>query len=60
MEEKYKIKISVNNSLEIMDAIGQRLNLKRSQEIDYELVSLRIYNDFISGAIKGVTLDICQ
>ena len=60
LEEKYKIKISVNNSLEIMDAIGQRNNLKRFQEIDYELVSLRIYNDFISGAIKGVTLDICQ
>lgn len=57
LEEKYKIEVSVNIE-EIFEEIAKKFNyFSKDGEIDYEKVSQRVYNDMVSGAIKGVTFD---
>lgn len=57
LEEKYKIEVS-DNIEEIFEEIAKKFNyFSKDGEIDYEKVSQRVYNDMVSGAIKGVTFD---
>ena len=56
LEEKYGI-IS-NDVMEIYEAIGKKIGAIKNNEIDYDKVSLKVYNDIISGSIKGVTFDL--
>ena len=56
-EEKYKIKIEDDVS-EIFAKLAKKFNFfDKDGEIDYEKVSNRVYNDLVSGALKGVTFD---
>lgn len=57
LEEKYKIEVS-NNIEEIFAEIAKKFNyFSKDGEFDYEKVSEKVYNDIVSGAIKGVTFD---
>lgn len=57
LEEKYKIEVS-DNIEEIFAEIAKKFNyFSKDGEIDYEKVSEKVYNDIVSGAIKGVTFD---
>ncbi|NMA50289.1 MAG: ribosome biogenesis GTPase YlqF [Mollicutes bacterium] len=54
--EDYKVK--GNNSLEIYEALAKKWGFIKNNEIDNNKVNDRIFHDFVSGKIKGVTLDI--
>ena len=54
--EKYKIDISPD-IYEIFMAIAKKIGAYYNGEVDYEKVSQKVYNDIVSGAIKGVTFD---
>lgn len=57
LEDKYKIEVS-NNIEEIFAEIAKKFKFfSKDGEIDYEKVSEKVYNDIVSGAIKGVTFD---
>ena len=56
LKEKYGI---INNDvMNMYDVIAKKINAYKNNEVDYEKVSLKVYNDVISGNIKGVTFDI--
>ncbi len=56
-EERYKIKIS-DNPNEIFALLAEKFNFfDKDGEIDYEKVSNKVYNDLVSGMLKGVTFD---
>ena len=38
-------------------AIAKKIGAYYNGEVDYEKVSQKVYNDIVSGAIKGVTFD---
>ena len=42
----------------IIEGISYRYNLYTNGEIDYEKASFKLYNDLVSGKIKGVTFDV--
>ncbi len=47
-----------NNDVEYMyEVIAKKIGAYKNNEVDYEKVSMKVYNDLISGKIKGVTLD---
>lgn len=50
----------INNDdvMEMYEVIAKRIGAFRNGEADYERVSLKLYNDIISGTIKGVTFDV--
>ena len=50
--------INSDDVMEMYEVIGKRIGAFRNGEADYERVSLKLYNDIISGTIKGVTFDI--
>jgi len=56
LEEKYGI-IS-NDVMEMYEKIAKKIGAFKSGEADYDKVSLKVYNDVVSGTIKGVTYDI--
>ena len=57
--ERYNINIVDNDSsIEIIDKIAYKMGAIKNNEINYDLVCNRIYNDVISGKISGVTFDI--
>ena len=56
LEEKYKIKVE-KDPMEIFKQIAKKMNAYKDNEIDYETICERLYNDIISGKIKGVTFD---
>lgn len=56
LEEKYKIKVK-KDPMEIFKQIAKKMNAYKDNEIDYEKVCEKLYNDIISGKIKGVTFD---
>ena len=56
LEEKYKIKVE-KDPMEIFKQIAKKMNAYKDNEIDYEKVCEKLYNDIISGKIKGVTFD---
>ena len=53
---RYNIDVS-NDPQEIFAAIAKKIGAYQNAEVDYEKVSLRIYNDINNGSIKGVTFD---
>ena len=58
LEEKYNIQVQ-KDPQEIFFALAEKFNyFEKDGEIDYEKVSQKIYNDVVSGAIKGVTFDL--
>lgn len=52
----YKVSIQ-DDILDIMAEIAMRMGAIKNSEFDIEKVSLRLYNDVVSGKIKGVTFD---
>ena len=48
------------NNLEIMEKLAFKWHYNKNNEIDYNLVSEKIYNDLVSGKVKNITLDICK
>ena len=56
LEERYKIEVSKDPN-EVFASIAKKIGTMSNGETDYEKVSLRLYNDVVSGKIKGVTFD---
>lgn len=57
LEEKYNIKINSGND-DIFTLLANKFNFfEKNGEIDYEKVSIKVYNDLVGANIKGVTLD---
>jgi len=56
IQEKYGIKN--NDVMEMYETIAKKIGAFKNGEVDYDKVSLKVYNDVISGNIKGVTYDI--
>lgn len=57
LEEKYNIEIS-DDPNEIFTSLAKKFNyFEKDGEIDYEKLSNKVYNDLVSGALKGVTFD---
>lgn len=49
--------IEGNDVIEIFDKLSLKWGFTKNNETDFTKVSERIYNDFIGGKIKGITLD---
>ena len=58
LEARYKVIITDPDPVTIMECIGKKIGAYSRGEVDFEKVSIRIYNDVISGTIKGVTFDL--
>ena len=56
IKEKYGI--TNNDVMEMYEVIAKKINAYKNNEVIYEKVSLKVYNDVISGNVKGVTFDI--
>ena len=57
LEEKYNIEIS-DDPNEVFTSLAKKFNyFEKDGEIDYEKISNKVYNDLVSGALKGVTFD---
>jgi len=56
LEEKYGI--TNNDVMDMYEVIAKKIGAFKNGEADYERVSLKVYNDIVSGSIKGVTFDI--
>ncbi len=57
LENKYKIEIS-DDPNDIFALLAEKFNFfEKDGEIDYEKVSTKVYNDLVSGSLKGVTFD---
>ncbi|MBE6156840.1 MAG: ribosome biogenesis GTPase YlqF [Firmicutes bacterium] len=50
--------ITNNDVMEMYEVIAKKIGAFKNGEADYERVSLKVYNDVVSGVIKGVTFDI--
>lgn len=58
LKERYDIEISVDLS-ETFELLAEKLKaFSKDGEVDYEKVSLLVYNDIVGGFIKGVTFDL--
>lgn len=56
IQEKYGI--IENDVMEMYETIAKKINAYKNNEVLYDKVSLKVYNDITSGNIKGVTFDI--
>ncbi len=56
LEERYGV--TQKEVLEIYAEIAKKIGAFQNNEIDYEKVSNRVYNDLISGNIRNITLDV--
>jgi len=56
LKEKYGI--TNNDVMDMYEVIAKKIGAFKNGEADYEKVSLKVYNDVVSGTIKGVTYDI--
>ncbi len=56
LEERYKIEVSKDPN-EVFLEIAKKIGAYKNDEVDYEKVSIKIYNDVVCGRIKGVTFD---
>lgn len=57
LKNKYKIEIS-DDPNDIFALLAEKFNFfEKDGEIDYEKVSTKVYNDLVSGSLKGVTFD---
>ena len=59
LEKKYHVK-NIDDVIDIMSSIAVSMGAIKNDEVDFEKVSQRIYNDLVSGLVKGVTLDQWQ
>ena len=50
--------ISDNDVMSMYETIGKRIGAFKNNEVDYDKVSKKVYNDIVSEKIKGVTFDI--
>ena len=57
LKEKYNIEVS-EDVYEIYYNLAKKFNFWEKDEINYEKVSQKVYNDLVSGVLKGVTFDI--
>ena len=55
-----KYGVSGNDAFEVIEALAKKWGFVKSGEIDYNKTCDRIYNDFISGKVLNITLDICK
>lgn len=55
LKELYNIE--TNNVMEMYEIIAKKIGAFKNNEIIYEKVSEKVYNDVVSGKIKGVTWD---
>ena len=53
-----KYGITSNDVMEMYEVIAKRIGAIKNNEVLYDKVSEKVYNDLIGGNIKGVTLDI--
>jgi len=53
-------KCDTDDILEMYEIIGKSIGAFKNNEVDYERVSLKVYNDVVSGKLRGVTFDICK
>jgi len=49
--------ITNNDVMDMYEVIAKKIGAYKNGESDYEKVSQKVYNDIISGTIKGVTFD---
>ncbi len=56
LEERYKIEVSKDPN-EIFLEIAKKIGAYKNEEIDYEKVCIKVYNDVVNGSIRGVTFD---
>lgn len=56
LEMRYNIEVS-KDPTEVFEKIAKKIGAYKDGEVDYERVSLTVYNDVVSGKIKGVTFD---
>lgn len=56
LKEKYGI--TNNDVMEMYEVIAKKIGAFKNGEADYDKVSLKVYNDVVSGNITGVTYDI--
>ena len=57
LQEKYGISDTCD-VMEMYEIIAKKIGCFKNGEADYERVSNKVYNDIVSGNIKGVTFDI--
>ena len=57
LQEKYGISDTCD-VMEMYEIIAKKIGCFKNGEADYERVSNKVYNDIVSGSIKGVTFDI--
>ncbi len=50
--------IEDNDIMEMYETIGKKIGAIKNNEVDYDKVSKKVYNDVVSEKIKGVTFDI--
>ncbi len=56
LETNYQVAKSLETA-DVLIFLGEKMGYKKNNEVDMEKVALKIYNDLVSGKIKGVTLD---
>ncbi len=56
LKEKYNI--TNNDVMKMYETIGKKIGAFKNNEVIYDKVSLKVYNDIVGGIIKGVTFDI--
>ena len=56
LKDIYKVEVK-EDPIDIMSLIAIKMGAIKNDEFDAEKVSLRLYNDIMSGKIKGVTFD---
>ena len=56
LEERYKIEVSKDPN-EVFLEIAKKTGAYKNEEIDYEKVCIKVYNDVVNGSIRGVTFD---
>lgn len=58
LQMRYKINLENDDPIAIMDEIAGKIGAIKNGEVNYEKVSTRLYNDIVSGEMKGVTFDL--
>ena len=58
LKEKYGI--TNNDLMDMYEVIAKRIGAFKNNEVDYDKVSEKVYNDIVRGIIKGVTFDIYE
>ena len=56
LEERYNITIT-EDTMEVFEEIAKKIGAYKNNEVDYEKVCIKVYNDVVKGNIKGVTFD---